>query len=77
MEILIGPAGGIRCVYDEAIDLAELGGLHIRRGSHVEPMADGGWTADVGPVGGPVLGPFANRTAALQAEREWLGENWL
>jgi len=28
----------------------------------------------MGPVRGPVLGPFKNRTEALQAEREWLEE---
>jgi len=26
----------------------------------------------MGPVDGPVLGPFRNRTEALQAERGWL-----
>jgi hypothetical protein len=26
----------------------------------------------MGPVDGPVLGPYGNRTEALQAERSWL-----
>ena len=38
----------------------------------VEPDAEGNWWADMGSVDGPVLGPFKNRTEALQAEREWL-----
>jgi hypothetical protein len=29
---------------------------------------------DAGPVDGPVMGPFRNRTEALGAERGWLGE---
>ncbi|MEN9664013.1 MAG: hypothetical protein RLZZ326_376, partial [Planctomycetota bacterium] len=42
------------------------------RASHVEPDADGNWGADMGPVDGPVLGPFKNRSEALGAERGWL-----
>ena len=38
----------------------------------VEPDRDGFWWADMGPVDGPVLGPFRNRTEALTAERGWL-----
>jgi hypothetical protein len=46
--------------------------LEITRVSHVEPDAEGLWWADTGPVDGPVLGPFKNRTEALRAERGWL-----
>ena len=77
MQLVIDPAGGVRCVYDEALPLAELGRLTIARGSHVEPDPAGLWTADLSPVGGPLLGPFATRSAALDAEREWLEHNWL
>lgn len=76
-ELLIDPTGGVRCVYAEAIDLAVLGTLSIRRGSHVEPTPDGGWSADLAPVNGPVLGPFATRSVALAAEQEWLNRHWL
>ena len=51
---------------------AALGKLQITRASHVEPDSDGNWWADMGPVGGPVLGPFGTRGEALQAERGWL-----
>ena len=44
----------------------------LTRASHVEPDAEGYWWADMGPVDGPVLGPFKNRTEALGAERGWL-----
>ena len=47
--------GTMRCVYDEAIPLSQLGPLSILRASHVEPNPDGTWTADLSPVGGPQL----------------------
>ena len=73
MELVVGVDGMARCIYDEALDLREIGKLQITRASHVEPDSDGFWWADMGPVDGPVLGPFKNRTEALQAERGWLG----
>ena len=72
MELVVGVDGMARCIYDEALDLRALGKLLITRASHVEPDRDGFWWADMGPVDGPVLGPFRNRTEALQAEREWV-----
>ena len=72
MELVVGVDGGVRCIYDESLDLRALGRLQITRASHVEPDADGNWWADMGPVGGPVLGPFGTRGAALRAERGWL-----
>ncbi len=72
VELVVGVGGGVRCVYDEALDLRELGTLKITRASHVEPDHDGNWLADMGPVGGPVLGPFGTRSEALAAERAWL-----
>ena len=69
MELVVGTDGGVRCVYDEALDLRALGKLQITRASHVEPDLDGKGWADMGPVGGPVLGPFGTRGEALQAER--------
>ncbi len=77
MELVIHPGGVVRCVYDEAIDLAQLGRMTVERASHVEPDADGQWLADLAPVGGPVLGPFPRRSAALAAEVAWLRMHWL
>ena len=78
MQLVVDSAGAIRCVYDEAIDLATLGPLSLRRGSYVEPDASGHWTADLTPVApGTVLGPFDRRSEALDAERTWLEEYWL
>ena len=77
MTLLVLPDGTARCVYAEAIDLAALGEPTVTRASHVEPDAQGRWRADLSPVGGPVLGPFARRSDALAAEAAWLDRHWL
>ncbi|QDU96241.1 hypothetical protein Pla8534_40600 [Lignipirellula cremea] len=77
MELLVQANGRIRCVYGEAVDVRQLGAVTIERGSHVEPTSDGCWTADLSPVNGPLLGPFAQRSEALAAERNWLEKIWL
>lgn len=82
MELYIQPDGSLRYVYSEEADpaaLAEACGTEppaIRRASHVEPTSDGQWTADMDPVGGPLLGPFPLRSEALAAEQDWL-RGWL
>ena len=77
MNLVIRPGGLVHCVYGEAIDLAALGALTIRRASHVEPDLEGRWWVDLQPVGGGRLGPFNLRSEALDAERLWLEEHWL
>ena len=77
MELVIERTGQARCIYGEEIDLAQLGPLTIRRGSHVEPDEVGRWLCDLSPVSGPTLGPFASRSEALAAEVAWLAEHWL
>ena len=77
MELVVGADGGVKCIYDESLDLRALGKLQITRASHVEPDQEGNWWADMGPVGGPVLGPFRSRTEALAAERGWLSERMI
>ena len=73
MFVWIRPDGTVHLVYDDALrGLLALGPAAIRRASHVEPTPDGRWTADLGPMEGPVLGPFATRAAALEAEQVWL-----
>ena len=72
MELVVGIEGSVRCIYDEALDLREIGKLQITRASHVEPDAEGYWWADMGPSGGPVLGPYGSRSEALGAEWGWL-----
>ena len=66
---------------DEILTLLELGDFSTKRASHVEPsrvrkgMTElSAWTADMSPVGGPILGPFSFRYEALKAERDWLRE---
>jgi hypothetical protein len=77
MELAIDMRGQVRCVYNEAIDLAALGKLSIRRASYVEPDAQGCWTADMAQLEGPKLGVFVRRSEAVKAEQEWLEKNWL
>jgi hypothetical protein len=77
MQLVIGPGGQVRCLYDEAIDLTTLGTTAIVRASHVEPDDEGCWWADLSPVHGPKLGPFHHRSEAIRAERDWLECNWL
>ena len=72
MNVRIDPQGTVRALYSEALDLAALGAGRIDRASTVEPDAAGCWWADLGPSGGPVLGPFRRRSEALAAEVRWL-----
>ncbi|MBB01549.1 MAG: hypothetical protein CMJ47_02775 [Planctomyces sp.] len=77
MELLIHANGDVRCIYGEVFPLHHIGCLSIQRASHVEPTIDGRWVADLSPVNGPTIGPFRTRTAALEAEANWLRKNWL
>jgi hypothetical protein len=77
MELHITVTGTIRCLYDDALPLHGLGPLQITRASHIEPDAQGQWWADLSPVPGPRLGPFARRNAALTAEVDWLRDHHL
>ena len=77
MDLVIDRTGRVSVIYSEEIDLAALGPTSITRASHVEPTPDGRWTSDLGPVRGPVLGPFGLRSEALAAELAWLKDNWL
>lgn len=75
MTIEVSEDGTIRFVYsDELVALIEEGFSTIKRVSHVEPCGNG-WTADMGPIGGPVLGPFKTRAEALKAELEYLAKH--
>ena len=76
MELTIVFGECVEAIYsDELIDvLSELGSVSVRRASHVEPC-DGGWSADMSPVGGPVLSGFSKRQEAIDAEIEWLRRN--
>lgn len=77
VQLVITPSGAISCIYCELIDLTALGSPTISRASHVEPDQQGRWLADLSPVKGPILGPFAVRSEALAAEHAWLETNWL
>ena len=72
VSITVQPNGDLRMIYyDDIAALLTLGDSRIVRASHVEPDAQG-WTADMSPIDGPMLGPFALRQDALDAEVAWL-----
>lgn len=72
LELIIGPDGSVQSIYSDAlVDVFGDAPMTTRRASAVEPVP-GGWSADLAPVGGPVLGPFRRRTEALAAEVRWL-----
>lgn len=75
MELVVAADGVARCIYNEALDLREIGTLKITRASHAEPDAGGCRWADMGPSRGPVLGPFTSRSEALAAEKQWLADS--
>ena len=77
MQLVVAPDGRVRAIYGEAIPLSSLGRPRISRASTVEPDRNGHWHADLGPVSGPLLGPFPTRSEALDAEVAWLEAHWL
>jgi hypothetical protein len=77
IELMISTQGLIRAMYTEVIPIQTFGRVQIARASHVEPDATGNWWADLRPSQGPILGPFPLRSAALQAERDWLTQHVL
>jgi len=77
MTLVIDPAGIIKCIYEESIDLRLLGELKITRASLVEPDELGLWWADCSPLRGPKLGPFQARSQALAAEIQWISQQVL
>ncbi len=78
VQIVVEANGEVKFIYsDDLADLINMGDVEVRRASHVEPIASGGWSSDMSPVGGPILGPFNLRAEALSAEVQWLQENIL
>ena len=77
LRLRVVAGGRIKAIHHDALEWQRLGRVSIELGSHVEPNSAGEWTADLSPVGGPVLGPFAKRGAALAAEVAWLEQHWL
>ena len=76
MNIFINANGTIQYVYTDDLVGVFDGDAKVRRASNVEPHPNGGWQADMSPVGGPVLldgsAGFVTRAEALDKEREWL-----
>ena len=43
VELVVDAGGGVRCIYDEALDRREIGNRQTTRASHTEPDAEGSW----------------------------------
>lgn len=72
LTVKISNDGEVTAIYsDDLAGLLAQGEAQITRASHVEPLG-AEWTADMSPVGGPVLGPFPLRGDALAAETAYL-----
>ncbi len=68
--------GDIQTIYDERLDLSNLGAMQITRASTVDPDENNQWWADMALSGSTQkLGPFTKRSEALEAERTWLLKN--
>ena len=50
MALVIDAGGTVRCIFDEELDLREIGKIQITRASHAEPELDGYWWAELGPA---------------------------
>ena len=80
---LIFPLDGtMRCIYNKDIPIGEIGEVDTNRTmrvSDVELGPDGKWYADLGRIGGPILGPFdfECRDDAIAAEVDWLNKFYL
>jgi hypothetical protein len=73
-NIAVETDGTATLIYDDAhADFLAQGTAVVTRASNVEPAPQGaGWVADMSPVGGPTLGPYALRSQALAAEVAYL-----
>lgn len=72
-HVYVGTDGLLKFVYDDELaGLLQLGTSIVERASHVEPTPQGGWSVDLSPSGGPVVGQFPLRGSALQFEHQWL-----
>lgn len=72
VSVFFQASGSVVNIYDESLNLGFLGKPKTQRASHVEPDDANDWWADMTPVGGPVLGPYARRSDALRAEHDYL-----
>ena len=75
MKLIVSTDGDVTGIYTEDITFSTLGRPQIQRASDVEPNDEYGWTADLRRSGGPVFGPFDNRSQAIEAEICWLEQH--
>jgi len=79
VRLYVSKEGKVSFVYDaefaKALGIGP-GTSEVHRASDVEPCGSE-WVADMRRVGGPVIGPYADRDTAIAAEIRWLHSNRL
>lgn len=77
--VTIRKDGVIEFIYDDDLKgfIDDSEEKKVFRASHVEPDGTGDWWADLSPINGPKLGPFSKRQDALDAEVNWIQNNYL
>jgi hypothetical protein len=76
LKLVVKNGGDILAIYDDSLVamFGEAASVETRRASHVEP--DGAeWSADLSPVGGPILRNFETRKGALDAEVRYINQH--
>ena len=77
IKLVVKNGGEITGIYDDELVglMVDAGSVKTTRASHVEPASNGGWYADMSPVGGPMLRGFITRQQALDAEVLYLNQH--
>ena len=70
MELAVGCDGGMKYIYDEALNVRKLRKWQTTRASHVEPDAEGYWW----PMEDLLRDPGWGRSGA--GRRRWGAERW-
>lgn len=82
VRLKVDTTGKVTGIYSDDYDFDVHGeNKKIRRASEVEPNAEGQWEADMSLLGaehvGVILGPFAQRAEAINAEVEYIAKHLL
>ncbi len=69
--------GRIQYIYNEDLNINNIGKVDIKRASRVEPDKDGKWYVDLSLIGGKKINGFNKRSEAIKYEIDWIEKNIL
>lgn len=69
--------GEIQYIYNEDLNINDIGKVNIKRVSKVEPDKDGKWYVDLSLIGGEKINGFNKRSNAIKYEIDWIEKNIL